>query len=55
MELYDYVNWFNKHRIYGMLGNLTPVPYHQEAFSCLKFTVNNPIYIIKESRVFKRR
>ncbi|WP_414813091.1 MULTISPECIES: hypothetical protein [Paenibacillus] len=20
MELYDYVNWFNKHRIYGTLG-----------------------------------
>ncbi|WP_260612165.1 IS3 family transposase [Paenibacillus popilliae] len=57
LELYDYVNWFNKHRIYGTLGYLTPVPYHQEAFkkSCLKFTVDNPIYIIKENRVFKRR
>ncbi|MFD0961226.1 hypothetical protein [Paenibacillus chungangensis] len=20
MELYDYVNWFNKHRIHGTLG-----------------------------------
>ncbi|WP_134757217.1 IS3 family transposase [Paenibacillus athensensis] len=25
LELYDYVNWFNKHRIHGTLGYLTPV------------------------------
>ncbi len=31
VELYDYVNWFNKHRIHGTLGYLTPVQYRQEA------------------------
>lgn len=31
IELYDYVNWFNKHRIHGTLGYLTPVQYRQEA------------------------
>ncbi|MFB5267684.1 IS3 family transposase, partial [Paenibacillus enshidis] len=29
--LYDYVNWFNKHRIHGTLGYMTPVQYRQEA------------------------
>lgn len=27
MELADYVNWFNNHRIYSSLGYLTPVKY----------------------------
>ena len=27
LELYDYVNWFNTHRIHGSLGYLTPVQY----------------------------
>ena len=27
LELYDYVNWFNKHRIHGTLGYMTPVQY----------------------------
>ncbi len=31
IELYDYVNWFNKHRIHGTLGYRTPVQYRQEA------------------------
>jgi transposase InsO family protein len=31
IELYDYVNWFNKHRIHGTLGYMTPVQYRQEA------------------------
>lgn len=31
LELFDYVNWFNKHRIHGTLGYLTPVQYRQEA------------------------
>ncbi|PAK47419.1 IS3 family transposase [Paenibacillus sp. 7541] len=31
LELYDYINWFNKHRIHGTLGYLTPVQYRQEA------------------------
>ncbi|MDF9842552.1 MULTISPECIES: IS3 family transposase [unclassified Paenibacillus] len=31
IELYDYINWFNKHRIHGTLGCLTPIKYHQEA------------------------
>ncbi len=31
LELYDYVNWFNKHRIHGTLGYMTPVQYRQEA------------------------
>ncbi|WP_413409526.1 IS3 family transposase [Paenibacillus amylolyticus] len=31
LELYDYVNWFNRHRIHGSLGYLTPVQYRQEA------------------------
>ena len=29
LELYDYVNWFNKHRIHGTLGYLTPVQFRQ--------------------------
>lgn len=31
IELYDYVNWFNKHRIHGTLSYLTPVQYRQKA------------------------
>ncbi|MDU2241951.1 MAG: IS3 family transposase [Paenibacillus sp.] len=30
-ELYDYVNWFTKHRIRGTLDYMTPVQYRQEA------------------------
>ncbi|WP_083485188.1 IS3 family transposase [Paenibacillus ihumii] len=26
-----YVNYFNKHRIYGTLGYMTPVQYRKEA------------------------
>ncbi|MBD8501132.1 IS3 family transposase, partial [Paenibacillus arenosi] len=28
---YDYVNWFNKHRVHGTLGYMTPVQYKAEA------------------------
>lgn len=31
LEVYDYVNWFNKHRIHGSLGYMTPVQYRQAA------------------------
>ncbi|HBZ81224.1 MAG TPA: hypothetical protein DEP07_12700 [Brevibacillus sp.] len=31
LELYDYVKWFNKHRIHGTLGYVTPAQYRQEA------------------------
>nr|WP_141505307.1 IS3 family transposase [Paenibacillus luteus] len=31
IELYDFVNGFNKHRIHGTLGCLTPIQYRQEA------------------------
>lgn len=31
LELYDYVNWFNKHRIHGTLGYMTPVQYRYSA------------------------
>lgn len=31
LELNDYVNWFNKHRIHGTLGYMTPIQYRQEA------------------------
>ncbi len=31
LELYDYINWFNKHRIHGSLGYMTPVQYRQAA------------------------
>lgn len=31
LELYDYVNWFNKHRIHGTLGYLTPVQFRHQA------------------------
>ncbi|WP_432775040.1 IS3 family transposase [Brevibacillus gelatini] len=31
LELSDYVNWFNKHRIHGTLGYMTAVQYRQEA------------------------
>lgn len=36
IELFDYINWFNNHRIHGTLGYLTPVQYRQQA---LKKTV----------------
>ncbi len=31
VELYDFINWFNKHRIHGTLGYLTPVQFRQQA------------------------
>nr|WP_138224600.1 IS3 family transposase [Paenibacillus algicola] len=31
LELYDYVNWFNKHRVHGSLGYMTPVQYKAAA------------------------
>ena len=31
VELFDYVNWFNKHRVHGTLGYLTPIQYRQKA------------------------
>ncbi|WP_141097584.1 IS3 family transposase, partial [Paenibacillus aquistagni] len=31
LELYDYVNGFNKHRVHGTLGYMTPVQYKAEA------------------------
>lgn len=31
LELYDYVNCSNKHRIHGTLNYMTPVQYRQEA------------------------
>ncbi|WP_392388000.1 IS3 family transposase [Bacillus mycoides] len=30
LELNDYVNWFNKIKIHGTLGNLSSVQYRQE-------------------------
>ena len=27
MELFDYVNWYNNHRIHGSLNYMTPVEY----------------------------
>ena len=32
LELFDYVNWYNNHRIHGSLGYLTPVEYKALAF-----------------------
>jgi putative transposase len=31
LELYDYVNWFNQHRIHGTLGYVTPAQYRLTA------------------------
>ncbi|MFD2672959.1 IS3 family transposase [Marinicrinis sediminis] len=31
LELCGYVNWFNKYRIHGTLGYMTPVQYRQAA------------------------
>lgn len=31
LELYDYVNWYNKHRIHGTLGYMSPVNYKRKA------------------------
>ncbi|MBD8500717.1 IS3 family transposase, partial [Paenibacillus arenosi] len=28
---YDYVNWYNKHRIHGTLGYMSPVNYKRKA------------------------
>ena len=45
LELYDYVNWFNRHRIHGSRGYLTPVQYRQEALKkVVWFNVDNPIW-----------
>lgn len=35
LELFDYVNWFNKHRIHGILGYMTPVQYRHAALKML--------------------
>ncbi|WP_083837606.1 IS3 family transposase [Paenibacillus sp. Aloe-11] len=31
LELYDYVNWFNQHRIHGTLGYMTSIQYRHAA------------------------
>ncbi|WP_084509319.1 IS3 family transposase [Paenibacillus assamensis] len=31
LELYDYVNWYNKHRTYGTLDYMSPVDYKRQA------------------------
>jgi len=31
LELFDYINWFNKHRIHGSLGYMMPIQYRQTA------------------------
>ena len=31
VECFDYVNWFNKYRVHGTLGYLTPIQYRQQA------------------------
>lgn len=31
VELNDYVNWYNKHRIHGTLGYMSPVNYRRLA------------------------
>ncbi|KJD42227.1 transposase [Paenibacillus terrae] len=31
LELYDYIHWFNQHRIHGTLGYMTPVQYRLTA------------------------
>ncbi len=31
LELYDYINWFNRSRIHGTLGYMTPVQYRHAA------------------------
>ncbi|WP_141694956.1 IS3 family transposase, partial [Paenibacillus kribbensis] len=28
---FDYVNWYNKHRIHGTLGYMTPIHYRKLA------------------------
>lgn len=33
LELFDYVNWFNKHRVHGTLGYLTPVQFRLKALN----------------------
>ncbi len=44
LELYDYINWFNKHRSHGTLGYLTPIQYRKEALKkAVWFTVDNPV------------
>ncbi|WP_356724755.1 IS3 family transposase [Paenibacillus sp. JJ-223] len=35
LELCDYVNCFNKHRIHGTLGYMTPVQYRHAALKKL--------------------
>ncbi|MGL5550659.1 MAG: IS3 family transposase [Culicoidibacterales bacterium] len=33
MELDDYINWYNRHRIHGTLGYLTPIEYRKQNFN----------------------
>ncbi|PES94610.1 hypothetical protein CN491_16005 [Bacillus cereus] len=31
LELDDYINWFNHHRVHGTLGYLSPVEFRKRA------------------------
>ncbi|WP_423227643.1 IS3 family transposase [Paenibacillus filicis] len=48
LKLYDYVNWFNKHRIQGTLEYMTTIQYRHTALKkAVSFTVNNPNVLVK--------
>jgi len=33
IELMDYINWYNNHRLHGSLGYLTPMEYKEKQLS----------------------
>ena len=33
IELMDYINWYNNHRLHGLLGYLTPMEYKEKQIS----------------------
>ncbi len=56
LEIHDYVNWYNKHRIHGTLGYMSPVDYRKmalEKLSSLVLTVKNTIYDEREHEYSK--
>lgn len=46
-ELYDYVNWFNNHRLHSSLGYLTPAAFRINTLrKVVRIIVDNPYFRI---------
>lgn len=35
VELVDYINWYNNHRLHGSLGYLTPTEYRESDYESI--------------------